>query len=62
MVERDTGTPRKEHTTMNTSWLRNVTPRQALAGLGIGLAVGALLANPGAGLAAGIATAMAFRR
>ena len=47
---------------MNTMWLRNVTPRQALAGLGVGLAVGALIANPGAGLAAGIATALAFRR
>ncbi len=47
---------------MNTSWLKRVMPRQALAGLGIGLAVGALIANPGAGLAAGIATALAFRR
>jgi hypothetical protein len=47
---------------MNTSWLRNVTPRQTLVGLGAGLAVGVLIANPGAGLAAGIATALAFRR
>jgi hypothetical protein len=47
---------------VNTTWLKDVTPRQALAGLGVGLAVGALIANPGAGLAAGIATAIAFRQ